>query len=80
MERNVKTTVDKNPEGFTKEGGKGKGGRWPPKKTNEERQPSHNSFKILEEEEGNKETNREMENIITENEMDDNMEDIIDNS
>jgi len=27
MERNVKTMMDKNPEGFTKVGGKGKGGK-----------------------------------------------------
>jgi len=80
VERNVKTTVDKNPEGFTKVGGKGKGRKRPKKKINEERQPSHNSFKILEEEEGNKETNQEMENVITEKERDDSMEDIIENS
>jgi len=47
------------------------------KKINEERQLSHNSFKILEEEDGNKETNQEMENIITEKERDASMEGII---
>ena len=57
MERNVKTTADKNPEGFTNVGGKGKGRKWPQKNINEEIQLSHNSFKILEEEYGNKETN-----------------------
>jgi len=80
LERNVNTTVDKNPKGFTKVGGKGKGGRWMQKKTNEERQLNHNRFEILEEEEGNKETNQEMKNIIIEKERDNNMEDIIDNA
>ena len=77
MERNVKTTVDKNPKSFTKVGGKGKGEKRQHKKINKERQPSHNSFMILEEEEGNKETNQEMENIITEKEWDESVEDII---
>jgi hypothetical protein len=36
MERNVKTTVDKDPEGFTKVGGKGKGGKRYQKKINED--------------------------------------------
>lgn len=58
IERNVKTSVDKNPEGFTKVGGKGICKKRPQKKINEEKQSSHNSFKILEEEEeGNKEMN-----------------------
>ena len=57
LESNGKTFVDNDHEGFTKVGGKGKGGKRPQKKINEERQTSHNSFKILEEEEGNKETN-----------------------
>ena len=50
------------------------------KNINEERQLSHNSFKIPEEEDGNKETNPEMENIITEKKRDASMEDIPENS
>ena len=73
----MKTTADKNPEGFNKVGGKGKGGKRPQKKINEEKQSCHNSFKILEEEDENKETNQEMENTITEKERDESMEEII---
>jgi len=57
MDRIVKTTTDKNTRGFTKDGGKGKVKNQLQKNINEERQPGHNSFKILEEE-GNKETNQ----------------------
>ena len=80
MERNVKTNADKNPKVFTKVGSKGKGRKRPQKNINEERQTSYNSFKILEEEDGNKETNEETEKIITEKERDASMEDIIENS
>jgi len=43
--------MDKNLEGFTKVGGKGKGGKRQQKNINGEKQLSHNSFKILEEDE-----------------------------
>ena len=49
--------MDKNPEGFTKVGGKGKGGKKSQKKINEERKSSYKGLKILEDEDGNKERN-----------------------
>ena len=73
----MKTTMGKNLKGFTKVWGKVKGGKRPQKKINEEKKSSHNNFKILEEEEGNKETNQEMENNVTEEERDESMEEII---
>lgn len=76
MEGNGKTTVDRNHEGFTKVGGKGKGGKCLQKKINEDRHITHNSFKILEEEEGKKDTVQDMENIIKEQEKVADMEDI----
>lgn len=56
MEGNGKTIVERDHEGFTKVGGRGKGGKRPHKKINEDKHTRHNNFKILEEEEGNKET------------------------
>lgn len=50
MESNIKATTDKDPEGFTKVGGKGNGGKRYQKKIAEDGQLNHNSFKILEEE------------------------------
>jgi len=57
LERNVKTTPNKNPESFTKVGRKEKGRKRPQKKINEEIKSSYKGFKILEDEDGNKETN-----------------------
>jgi len=76
MEGKVKTAEDKNHEGFTKVGSKGKGGKRPQKKMNEDRQLRHNRFKILEEEEGNKETIQDKENLINEKEKEIDMEGI----
>ena len=76
MEGNGKTNVDRNRDGFTKVWGKGKGGKHPQNKRNEDRHTRHNSFKILEEEEGKKETVQDMENIINEKEKEADMEDI----
>jgi len=49
----MKTNTGKNSASFTKMGGKGKGGKKYQKEINKEKQPSHNNFKILEEEGGN---------------------------
>jgi len=76
----MKATTSKDPEGFTKVGGKGKGGKQYQKKINEYGQSCHNSFKILEEEVEINETNQESENIHTEKESDTNMEEISENS
>ena len=80
LERNTKATTGKDPEGFTKVGGKGKEGKRYQKKINEDGQPSHNSFNILEEEVENNWTNQESENIHNENEGDANMEEIPENN
>eukprot|EP00253_Pinus_taeda_P005789 PITA_05789 len=80
MERNVKITTDKNPQGFTKVEGKGKGRKWQQKKIDEDRQPSQNVFKIPEEEVENKGTNYESEITPTEKERDASMEDMTENS
>lgn len=61
LERNKKTATRKDPEGFTKVGGKGKGGKWNQKKINEDQQLNHNSFKMLEEEIGNNGENQKSE-------------------
>jgi len=66
MEDNGKTSLDRNHEGFTKVGGKGKGGKWVHKKISEDRYTRHNSFKILEEAEENMETVQDKENIFKE--------------
>ena len=66
MESNTKNTTYKDPEGFTKVGGKGKGGKWPHTKISEDRYTKHNSFKILEEAEENMETILDRENTFKE--------------
>ena len=75
-EGNQKTTVERDHEGFTKVETKGKGGKRPPKKANEDKHTRHNSFKILEEEEGNQETVQDMENVTKEQDKVADMEDI----
>jgi len=80
MEGNAIPTEDKNHEGFTKVGSKGKGGKHPQKKMNQDRNSRYNRFKTLEEEERNKETVQDMENIINEKEKEADMEDIIVNN
>ena len=72
--------MDRDHEGFTKVGGKGKWGKHPHKKINEDKHTRHNSFKILEEEEGNKETVQDMENVTKEQDKEAKMEDIIVNN
>jgi len=80
MKNNIKTNTCKDPEGFTNVGGKHKGGKKNQKKTNEDKKPSHNSFKILEEEGGNNGTNQVPEDNPVEKEKDDIMEDIPENN
>ena len=76
MEGNGKTSLDRDHEGFTKVGGKGKGGKRPNKKISEDRYKRHNSFKILEEVEESVETVQDRENVIKEQDMEAEMEDI----
>lgn len=54
-EENKQTIVKRDHEDFTKVGSKGKGGNNPHNKANEDKHTRKNGFKILEEEEGNKE-------------------------
>lgn len=63
MEGKAKTAEDKNHEGFRKVGSKGKVGKRSQKKMNEDRKARHNRFKILEEEEGNKEIVQDKEKV-----------------
>ena len=58
----------------------GKEGKKNQKKINEEKQPSHNRFKILEEEDGNNGTNQVLEYSPAEKEKDDNMGDRFENN
>ena len=74
MERNIKTNIGKYTKGIYKVGGRGKGGQKNQKKINEEKQPNHNRFKILEED-GNNGTNQVLEDSPTKKEKDDSMED-----
>ena len=80
LESNTKTTTGKDPEGFTKVGGKGKGGKRYQKKINKDEQLSHNCFKILEEEDGNNKANQEAETNTNEKDRDASMEDILENN
>lgn len=80
LESNIKTATRKDPEGFTKVGGKAKGGKWYQNKINEDGKPSHNSFKILEEEDRNNEANQEVETNTNDKDRDASMEDIRDNN
>lgn len=80
MEGNGKTSLDIYHEGFTKFGAKGKGGKQPHKKSSEDRNTRHNSFKILEEVEENVETVQDMDNTSNEQETEAEMEDIIANN
>lgn len=66
MEGNGKTYLDRDHEGFTKVGGKGKGGKHPHKNISEDRNTRHNSFKILKEVEENMETVQHRENVSKE--------------
>lgn len=77
LDSNTKATTNNDPEGFTKVGGEGKGGKRYQKKSTEDGKPNHNSFKILEEEVENNWTNQESKNIPNEKEGDANMEDIL---
>lgn len=61
-------------------GGRGKGGKKNQNKINEEKQPSHNKFKILEEEDGNNGMNLVLEDSPAEKEKDDSMEEIPENN
>lgn len=63
VESNGKTSVDKDHEAFTKVGSKGKGGKRSQKKTSEDRQTKHNSFKILEDMEESMEITQDKENV-----------------
>lgn len=76
---NIKTNTGKDPTGFTKVGGKGKGGKKYQKKANEDKQPSHNSFKILEEG-GNNGMSQASEDNPAEKEKDASVEDIPENN
>ena len=72
--------MERDHEGFTKVERKGKGGKHPHKKANEDRHTRKNNFKILEEEEGNKETIQDMKNATKDQDREAVMEDItIDN-
>lgn len=75
MESSIKATSRKETESFTKVGGRGKGGRKNQKKIHEEKQPSHNRCKILEEEEGDERMNQVMKDNPVEKEKDGSMED-----
>ena len=76
MEGNGKTSLDRDHKGFTKVGGKGKGGKWPHKKISEDRYTRHNSLKIIEEVKENVETVQDRENIFEEQDTEAEMEDI----
>lgn len=79
MESNIKTNTDKDTKGFTKVGGRGKGEKKNKKEINKEKQPSHNRFKILEEEYGNNGMKQVLEDSPAEKEKYDSMEDIPEN-
>lgn len=77
MEGNGKTSLDRDHEGFSKVGAKGKEGKRSHKKSSKYRNTRHNSFKILEEVEENVETVQDRENAFKEQETEVEMEDII---
>jgi len=79
LEKNMKTNKGKDHEGFTKMGGKGKGGKKYQRKTSKDKHPSHNSFKILEEG-GNNAMNQALEDNPVEKEKDASMEDVPENN
>lgn len=76
----MKTNTGKDPEEFTKMGGKGKGGKKYQRKTSMDKHPSHNSFKILEEEDGNNAMNQASKDNPAEKEKDAKMEDVPENN
>jgi len=73
-EDNLKNNIGKDPKGFTKLGGRGKGGGKNQKKPSERKLPSHSSFNILEEEVGENRKNKEWKDIHTEEEKEDSMD------
>lgn len=66
MEGNGKTPLDRDHEGFTKVGGRGKGGKQRHKNINEDRYTRRKKFKILEEVEDNMETVQDRKNVFEE--------------
>lgn len=76
VESNGKTSINKDHEGFTKDGGKGKWGRRSHKNPSEDIHTKHNSFKSLEEEEESKETTQVKESVPKEQDMETETEDI----
>ena len=76
----MKTNEGKDLEDFTKMGGKGKGGKKYQRKTSEDKHPSHNSFKILEEEDENNAMNHASEDNPAEKEKDASMGDVLKNN